>query len=106
MIGEDGRGTPPRRNLVERNDDGTLTKETLKRAMKAFRKRKYKTVKSCQFSFFYWAGVISQLKTHNKIFEQLIATRLLKIQPNPSGVTATMHRSWMFKVNFILSIQR
>ncbi|MDP6930838.1 MAG: hypothetical protein QF412_14160 [Planctomycetota bacterium] len=39
MIGEDGRGTPPRRNLVERNDDGTLTKETLKRAMKAFRKR-------------------------------------------------------------------
>ncbi len=25
--------------LVERNEDGTLTKETIKRAMKAFRKR-------------------------------------------------------------------
>ena len=29
----------PRKQLVERNEDGTLTKETLKRAMKAFRKR-------------------------------------------------------------------
>jgi hypothetical protein len=27
------------KNLVERNPDGTLTKETLKRAMKAFKKR-------------------------------------------------------------------
>ena len=27
------------RNLVERNPDGSLTSETLKRAMKAFRKR-------------------------------------------------------------------
>ena len=29
----------PRANLVERNEDGSLTKETIKRAMKAFRKR-------------------------------------------------------------------
>ncbi len=29
----------PRQDLVERNPDGTLTKETMKRAMKAFRKR-------------------------------------------------------------------
>ena len=29
----------PERKLVERNPDGSLTKETLKRAMKAFRKR-------------------------------------------------------------------
>ncbi len=29
----------PNPALVERNDDGSLTKETLKRAMKAFRKR-------------------------------------------------------------------
>ncbi len=28
-----------RDQLVERNEDGTLTKETVKRAMKAFRKR-------------------------------------------------------------------
>lgn len=35
----DAQTPPPRRNLVEHNDDGTLTKETLKRAMKAFRKR-------------------------------------------------------------------
>lgn len=28
-----------RTNLVERGEDGTLTKETIKRAMKAFRKR-------------------------------------------------------------------
>ena len=28
-----------RTQLVERNDDGSLTKETIKRAMKAFRKR-------------------------------------------------------------------
>ena len=26
-------------NLIERNEDGTLTKETVKRAMKAFRRR-------------------------------------------------------------------
>jgi len=29
----------PRADLVERNEDGSLTKETIKRAMKAFRKR-------------------------------------------------------------------
>ena len=29
----------PRTDLVQRNEDGTLTKETVKRAMKAFRKR-------------------------------------------------------------------
>ena len=29
----------PAKNYVERNPDGTLTKETLKRAMKAFKKR-------------------------------------------------------------------
>ena len=29
----------PKRQLVDRNEDGSLTKETLKRAMKAFRKR-------------------------------------------------------------------
>jgi len=29
----------PKPQLVARNDDGTFTKETLKRAMKAFRKR-------------------------------------------------------------------
>ena len=29
----------PAPKLVERNEDGSLTKETLKRAMKAFRKR-------------------------------------------------------------------
>ena len=29
----------PRDDLVQRNEDGSLTKETIKRAMKAFRKR-------------------------------------------------------------------
>jgi len=29
----------PRKNLVERNEDGTLTRDTVRRAMKAFRKR-------------------------------------------------------------------
>ena len=29
----------PNRSLIERNEDGSFTKETLKRAMKAFRKR-------------------------------------------------------------------
>ena len=29
----------PRTDLVQRNEDGSLTKETIKRAMKAFRKR-------------------------------------------------------------------
>ncbi|MHC4514122.1 MAG: hypothetical protein ACYTGW_21715 [Planctomycetota bacterium] len=29
----------PRADLVQRNEDGSLTKETIKRAMKAFRKR-------------------------------------------------------------------
>ena len=35
------QGDPDQRKpqLVERNEDGSLTKETLKRAMKAFRKR-------------------------------------------------------------------
>jgi hypothetical protein len=31
--------TPPRPDLVQRNPDGTFTKETLQRAMKALRKR-------------------------------------------------------------------
>lgn len=31
--------TEEKKNLIERNDDGALTKETVKRAMKAFRRR-------------------------------------------------------------------
>lgn len=34
-----GQDHTPRADLVERNEDGSLTKETIKRAMKAFRKR-------------------------------------------------------------------
>lgn len=37
MTDRDSNKAP--RQLVERNPDGSLTKETLKRAMKAFRKR-------------------------------------------------------------------
>ena len=34
-----GQDHTPRSDLVDRNEDGSLTKETIKRAMKAFRKR-------------------------------------------------------------------